>query len=93
MGCKYCYANGGNYCSSEGVMKVETAKATLDTFLKRYRNIRIIQFFGGEPTFNLDIIEFVCKYLKKNLKRKKLIIYQLTELSQMEQMSVIDLLS
>ena len=61
LACKYCYANGGNYCSSEGIMKVETAKATLDTFLKRYRNIRVIQFFGGEPTFNLDVIEFVCK--------------------------------
>lgn len=72
LACKYCYANGGNYCSSEGIMKVETAKATLDTFLKRYRNIRVIQFFGGEPTFNLDVIEFVCKYFKEKFEKKEI---------------------
>lgn len=72
LACKYCYANGGNYCSSEGIMKIETAKATLDTFLNKYRNIRIIQFFGGEPTFNLDVIEFVCNYFKDKFENKEI---------------------
>lgn len=39
LACKYCYANGGNYCSSEGIMKIETAKATLDTFL----NLKLVK--------------------------------------------------
>lgn len=72
LACKYCYANGGNYCSSEGIMKIETAKATLETFLNKYRNIRIIQFFGGEPTFNLDVIEFVCNYFKDKFENKEI---------------------
>lgn len=72
LACRYCYANGGNYCSEEGIMSIDIAKATLDTFLKRYRNIKIIQFFGGEPTFNLDVVEFVCKYFEEKYQRNEI---------------------
>lgn len=61
--CKYCYANKGCYNSKEGIMTKETAKVALDVFYKKYSTIKTIMLFGGEPTLNLEIIEFICKYI------------------------------
>lgn len=63
LNCKYCYANGGNYCSSEGMMDIATAKAAIDLFYSKYKRISIIQFFGGEPLLNEETIRFACQYI------------------------------
>ncbi len=65
MSCKYCYACEGEYLSSSSVMEQNTAKSAIDVFLKRYRNIKNIQFFGGEPLLNIPLIEFICEYFTK----------------------------
>jgi uncharacterized protein len=49
LDCKYCYANGGNYKSSEKLMNKEIAKKIIDEFFTFFDDIENIQFFGGEP--------------------------------------------
>lgn len=63
LNCKYCYANGGNYCSAEGMMDIATAKAAIDLFYSKYKRISFIQFFGGEPLLNEETIRFACQYI------------------------------
>lgn len=69
--CKYCYANGGNYKSEECLMSIEDLKLALDLFYNKYDTIKNIQLFGGEPTMNLDAIEYVCKYVQNKYEAEK----------------------
>lgn len=67
--CKYCYANGGSYNSDEGVMDIQTLNKILDKFYGKFKNISVIQIFGGEPLVSIDNIEVICNYVeKKNLE-------------------------
>ena len=61
--CKYCYANGGSYCSEEDYMSVETAKIAIDEIYKKYKIINNLQLFGGEPTLNMKVASFILKYV------------------------------
>jgi len=63
LNCKYCYADGGHYSSTDGMMNIETARTAIDLFYSRYRNIKYIQFFGGEPLLNEPVIRFACEYI------------------------------
>ncbi|MCF0126329.1 MAG: radical SAM protein [Clostridia bacterium] len=67
--CKYCYANSGRYDSCNEDIKLGTIKATIDTFYKKYSNIQNIMLFGGEPTLNMDAIEYCCSYIDENYKK------------------------
>ncbi len=65
MRCKYCYANGGSYGAPRGMMKKTTLDKTLDIFYKEFDGIEYIQFFGGEPLLNFDLLEYACQQVKK----------------------------
>lgn len=63
--CVYCFANQGDYGKSKGVMNVEVAIKSVDTFLKNLPTdffSRII-FFGGEPLIAFDVIKETCLYI------------------------------
>lgn len=51
--CTYCYAEGGPYGRDVSLMSEETARGAVREMFRRYRPIRTLQFFGGEPTLNL----------------------------------------
>ncbi|SHJ77731.1 uncharacterized protein SAMN02745248_00921 [Hathewaya proteolytica DSM 3090] len=68
LACKYCYANGGNYCSEECMMSEDTIIKALDVFYGHYDNIENIQIFGGEPTLNPQGIEVIGKYVQEKFK-------------------------
>jgi len=72
MRCKYCYAHGGVYESEESVMTQETAKAAVDFFFSRFEEISSIKFIGGEPLMNLEVLNFVCKYIDELKDRGKI---------------------
>lgn len=59
--CKYCYASGGSYGKSRGLMKHDTAKKFIDYCCVNFKRIENIVFFGGEPFLNYPIIEYICK--------------------------------
>jgi len=66
--CKYCYANGGSYCSDEDLMTEETAIFALKRFYEHYKNIYVVQIFGGEPTMNMPVMKAICNYITKHNK-------------------------
>jgi len=51
--CTYCYAEGGPYGRNVSVMTPEVARQAVRDMFRRYRPIRTLQFFGGEPSLNL----------------------------------------
>lgn len=68
MNCRYCYAGGGNYGDKEALMDIDILDKVLCFFYKFYKDIEVIQLFGGEPTLNIKAIEYTCKYIKENNK-------------------------
>jgi uncharacterized protein len=67
--CRYCYAGGGNYHLPNSLMDRRTAAGILDQFYRLFARITKIQFFGGEPLLNADLIEFVCQDCRQRQKR------------------------
>jgi uncharacterized protein len=55
--CVYCYARLSPNGSVAGRMTPETARLVMRQFLSGRESCELIQFFGGEPTLNLDAIE------------------------------------
>ena len=71
LSCKYCYAHGGSYNSSENMISKENIIKTLDVFYSQYDSIENIQIFGGEPTLNLDGIEIIAEYVENRFVKHK----------------------
>lgn len=65
--CEYCFASEGDYNSGRELMSKEVALKAVDYLVANSggrRNIEI-DFFGGEPLMNFDVIEEVVKYGRK----------------------------
>jgi len=63
--CRYCYAAGGDYGLPRTLMSRDTALQTLDRFYGIFDVIKQIQFFGGEPLLNLDLVDFICTEIER----------------------------
>lgn len=63
LACRYCYAHGGSYACEAEYMTRDTARQVIDRFAEKFTNIYMIQFFGGEPLMNLDVMAFLCEYI------------------------------
>lgn len=86
--CKYCYAQGGGYGKQDLRMSPETAILALKKIIEKYHSIQMIQFFGGEPIFNLNCMETVADQIKK-MHRADL-IRDLPELSIVTNLTYLD---
>lgn len=65
LSCSYCYASFGNYYNVNGLMMTRKTALNALTWASRvYSRIEHINFFGGEPTLNPEIIEIVCEYAR-----------------------------
>lgn len=77
LNCKYCYAQGGDYGKDSNCnnMTIETLKDAVKNTLKIFpEGIDSIQFFGGEPLLNIELVEqgivWANEYFEsKNVKR------------------------
>lgn len=69
MACTYCYQ--GN--KGHRMMPKETAKKAVDllfnmyekdegTFINKQTEAIILDFIGGEPLMNIDVIDYICTY-------------------------------
>lgn len=80
--CKYCYYNDGNpHHGSKIDMSEPVAEKAVDFLIKESGNKEnlSINFFGGEPLLNFDLIREVVKYAKeKTAKAKKRINFSVT---------------
>ncbi len=69
--CKYCFAEEGEYGGKRELMSLETAKKSLD-FLVENSGSRVnleVDFFGGEPLMNFDVVRETVEYGKELQKK------------------------
>lgn len=66
LACAYCFADGGTYHDERRNMSFETAKAAIDMLVKMSgtrRNLEI-DFFGGEPMLDFDVVKQTVRYAR-----------------------------
>ena len=61
LGCKYCYADSYN----ENMMTFDIAKKAI-ALVQSQSNDFIIQFSGGEPLLNINLIRTISQHIKDN---------------------------
>ncbi len=68
--CKYCFASTGDFGIGRKLMPVETGKKAIDYLLKYSGNRHNIEldFFGGEPLMNFDVVKEVVEYARSKEK-------------------------
>jgi len=68
--CKYCFAGEGTYHGTRSKMPAEVAKKAIDFVIANSENRRNIEidFFGGEPLLNLDVIRETVLYAREREK-------------------------
>ena len=68
--CGYCFASTGDYHGGRKLMSLETAKAGLDFLLEKSgkRKRLEVDFFGGEPLLNFEVIKETVKYGREKEK-------------------------
>lgn len=79
--CRYCFADEGAYHAKREFMSYETAKAAIDFLLRNSGNRKVLEvdFFGGEPLMNIDVIKKVVYYAKEEAaKRGKRFLFTTT---------------
>ena len=62
--CKYCFAGTGPFNGSREMMSFEVGKHAIDLLLKQSGSRRQLEidFFGGEPLMNLDVVKQIVAY-------------------------------
>ena len=65
--CRYCFADEGAYHSKRESMSFETAKAAVDFLIENSGKRRVLEmdFFGGEPLMNYEVIKKTVAYAKE----------------------------
>lgn len=64
LGCRYCFAEEGEYNGDRSLMSVEVGKQALDFLVANSgsrRNLEV-DFFGGEPTMNFEVVKQLVEY-------------------------------
>lgn len=75
LACKYCFAGEGEYHGRTAMMSLEVGKKSLDFLVANSGNRRNLEvdFFGGEPLMNFDVVKEIVKYgreLEKKYDKK-----------------------
>ena len=66
LNCEYCFAAQGKYHGERAVMSLEVGKAAIDFLIKHSgtrRNLEV-DFFGGEPLMNFDVVKETVAYAR-----------------------------
>ncbi len=72
LNCSYCFASQGKYHGDRAVMSFEVGKAALDFLVANSgtrRNLEV-DFFGGEPLMNFDVVKELVAYARSIEKEK-----------------------
>ena len=64
LACRYCFAEEGEYHGRRAMMSYEVGKQALDFLIANSGNRRNLEvdFFGGEPLMNWDVIKQLVEY-------------------------------
>ena len=66
LNCSYCFASQGKYHGDRALMSFEVGKRALDFLIEhsgKRRNLEV-DFFGGEPLMNWDVVKDLVKYAR-----------------------------
>ena len=66
LNCSYCFASQGRYQGDRALMSFETGKRALDFLIENSgsrRNLEV-DFFGGEPLMNFDVVKRLVQYAR-----------------------------
>ena len=66
LNCSYCFASQGKYHGERAIMSYEVGKRALDFLIENSgtrRNLEV-DFFGGEPLMNWDVVKDLVKYAR-----------------------------
>ena len=72
MCCKYCFAGKGEYSGDCSLMSFEVGKRALDFLIEQSgsrKNLEV-DFFGGEPLLNFDVVKQLVAYARSIEKEK-----------------------
>ncbi len=72
LNCSYCFASQGKYHGERAVMSYEVGKRALDFLIENSgtrRNLEV-DFFGGEPLMNFDVVKKLVEYARSVEKEK-----------------------
>ena len=72
LNCDYCFASQGKYHGERAVMSFEVGKRALDFLVENSgtrRNLEV-DFFGGEPLMNFDVVKELVAYARSIEKDK-----------------------
>ena len=71
LNCSYCFASQGKYHGERAVMSYEVGKRALDFLIENSgsrRNLEV-DFFGGEPLLNFDVVKRLVAYAREVEKK------------------------
>ncbi len=68
QGCVYCQASSRKIDSKNFDMDIETARKTVDRIFETPSNSFVIEFQGGEPLINWNVVRFVVDYAREKEK-------------------------
>ncbi len=65
--CKYCFASQGDFGGEKEMMSFEVGKKAIDYLIANSGNRRNLEidFFGGEPLMNFDVVKELVAYGRK----------------------------
>ena len=67
LNCSYCFASQGKFHGDRALMSFEVGKQALDFLIENSgsrRNLEV-DFFGGEPLMNLDVVKKLVAYARR----------------------------
>ena len=70
LNCAYCFASQGKYHGERAVMSLDVGKRALDFLIEHSgtrRNLEV-DFFGGEPLMNWEVVKELVRYARKREK-------------------------
>lgn len=64
LACRYCFADEGEYHGKRGLMSFEVGRKALDFLIRNSGNRHNLEvdFFGGEPTMNWQVVKDLVAY-------------------------------
>ncbi len=68
--CKYCFASTGSFGGHRTMMDAETGKKAIDFVIEKSKGRRNLEidFFGGEPLMNFDVVKEIVEYARQREK-------------------------
>ena len=69
--CSYCFAGTGEYMGKRSLMSLEVGKKAIDFLIENSGNRKNLEvdFFGGEPLMNFDVVKGIVDYAREREKK------------------------